>query len=389
MKLSDVALAHLKLRKGRTAFLLLGMLLCIGTLVSFYLLTAGLQAQYHRQVEETGIRYLVTPAGLEAGDSYQGIPVGPPAQSSPVLLPGEYPEKISRLGLAGLDLVSPKLVLSAQVMGQQVLLCGLHFQVEQAFQDWWQPEAGDFPRSPKELMVGAELAASLELKPGDRIWLSGEEYQVSGILLPAGRGEDKLIFMDLEEMMSLTGVEGISFAELRFRVSGNQENIISEEWISSLEDSLPGAKVTRVRDERDARQELLIRVSRFAGYGALIVFLLNWLMVAVAMMSSVKERVGEIGILRAVGYRQKHIIKIIMWEAGMLTGLGGSLGFAVGMAVGALLVSQLEVAALNWVEYLWLFFPVQALSWLIGLTAAGYPAYQAAQLDPVAALRQL
>lgn len=389
MKLLDIALAHLKLRKGRTAFLLLGMLLCVGTLVSFYLLTAGLQAQYHRQLEKTGIRYLITPAGLEAGESYQGVPVGPSVRSSQVLLPREYPGEIQGLGLNGLDLVSPKLVLHAEILGQQVLLCGLHFQVEQALQDWWQPGAGDFPRHPKELMVGADLAASLGLQPGKQVLLSGAAYQVSGILLPTGRGEDKLVFMDLGEMMSLTGVEGISFVELRFRVPGGQEGIVSEEWIGPLEESLPGVKITRVRDETDARRELLTRVSRFAGYGALVVFLLNWLMVAVAMMSSVKERVGEIGILRAMGYRQGHIIKILMWEAGIITGLGGILGFAVGMGVGAWLVSELEVAQLGLVGYLWLFFPVQVLSCLTGLTAAGYPAYKTAQLDPVSALRQL
>jgi putative ABC transport system permease protein len=391
MRLLDVAQAHLKLRKGRTAFLLLGMVLCLGTVVSFYLLTHGLQVEYHRQMEQTGIRLLVTPEGLETGDSYLGVPVGSPPQSSQTLLPKEYLQEIRQLDLTGLDLVSPKLVLASDIMGRQVLLCGLDFQLERALQDWWELEAGDFPKSTEEIMLGFDLAASLGLKPGDGVHFSGKTYPVSGILLPTGRGEDKLFFMDWEEMMGLTGVEGISLMELRFQVPGEQGNRDStvEEWVASLEANLPGIKVTRVIDEREARQELLMRISQFAGYGALIVFLLNWLMVAVAMMSSVKERVGEIGILRAMGYRQRHIINIIMLEAGMITGVGGILGFAAGVFLGALLIRLLGGTGMNWAWSLWLFFPVQVLSWLIGLTAAGYPAYKAAQLDPVPALRQL
>ena len=391
MRLLDVALAHLKLRKGRTAFLLLGMVLCLGTLVSFYLLTHSLQAGYHRQLEQTGIRLLVTPEGLETGDSYLGVPVGSPVRSSQVLLPKEYFQEIRQLEMTGLDLVSPKLVLASEVMGRQVLLCGLDLQLERALQDWWALEAGDFPKNAEEVIVGFDLAGSLGLKPGDQVLISGKTYLVSGILLPAGRGEDKLFFKDWEEMMSLTGVEGISLMELRFQVPAQQgsEDLAVEEWISSLEANLTGVKVTRVIDEREARQELLMRISQFAGYGALIVFLLNWLMIAVAMMSSVKERVGEIGILRAMGYRQKHIIKIIMLEAGMITGVGGILGFAAGVFLGAFLIHLLGGAGMNWAWILLLFLPVQVLSWLIGLTAAGYPAYKAAQLDPVPALRQL
>lgn len=391
MRLLDVALAHLKLRKGRTAFLLLGVILCLGTLVSFYLLTQSLQADYRRQLEQTGIRLLVTPEGSQTGDSYMGVPVGSPAQSSQVLLPKEHLQGIRQLELTGLDLVSPKLVLASEIMGRQVLLCGLDFQVERAMQDWWELEAGDFPKGVGEVVVGTHLAASLGLKPGDEILFSDQTYLVSGILLPTGRGEDRLFFMDWEEMMGLTGVEGISMMELRFQVPAQQgsEDLAVEEWVSSLEANLSGVKVTRVMDEREARQELLMRISQFAGYGALIVFLLNWLMVAVAMMSSVKERVGEIGILRAMGYRQRHIINIIMLEAGMITGVGGILGFAAGVFLGAVLVFLLGGAGMNWAWTLWLFFPVQLLSWLIGLTAAGYPAYKAAQLDPVPALRQL
>lgn len=391
MRLLDMALAHLKLRKGRTAFLLLGMLLCLGTLVSFYLLTDNLQDQYHRQLEQTGVRLLVTPQGLQGGDSYLGVPVGTPVQSSQALLPREYLEEIRQLELSGLDLVSPKLVLAAEIMDRQVLLCGLDFQLERAMQDWWQLETGDFPQNAQEVIVGNELAASMGLKPGEQVRISGELYRVSGILLPTGRGEDKLFFMDWEEMMGLTGVEGISLMELRFQVPGPQENpeLLPGEWIVSLEGELTGIKVTRIIDEWEARQELLLRISQFAGYGALMVFLLNWLMVAVAMLSSVRERVGEIGILRAIGYRQKHIIRIIMLEAGIITGIGGVLGFVAGVGLGALLISLLGGTHLNWGFILRLFFPVQVLALLIGLTAAGYPAYRASQLDPVPALRQL
>ena len=101
------------------------------------------------------------------------------------------------------------------------------------------------------------------------------------------------------------------------------------------------------------------------------------------MLASVTERTQEIGIRRAVGATKAMIIRQFLIEAVLLTMIGGLLGIAFGMAV----PSAIEYFSAMPTQIFLSIVLSLIISILIGLAFGLYPAWKAAQLDPIRALR--
>jgi putative ABC transport system permease protein len=102
------------------------------------------------------------------------------------------------------------------------------------------------------------------------------------------------------------------------------------------------------------------------------------------MLVSVTERTREIGIRKAIGAVRRDIVQQFLTEAMTLSGIGGLIGVAVGLAIAAVVraVSPLPTTTPLWSIIVGLFVSIS-----IGLFFGIYPAYKAAKLDPVDALR--
>ena len=102
------------------------------------------------------------------------------------------------------------------------------------------------------------------------------------------------------------------------------------------------------------------------------------------MLTSVMDRRREIGILRAIGARQRDIRRQFLTEAVILSLIGGVLGAGLGI------LSCYIVCSVN----KWTFFIPEMGIWLgvgvsslVGIFFGFYPAHKAAKLDPITALR--
>jgi putative ABC transport system permease protein len=103
------------------------------------------------------------------------------------------------------------------------------------------------------------------------------------------------------------------------------------------------------------------------------------------MTMSVSERTEEIGLLRALGAREKQVLQLFLIEAMLLSALGGLAGLALGFGIAQAL--HAFVPALP-VHTPWQFAVLaEFTSLLIGLAAGVAPAMRAARLNPVDALR--
>jgi putative ABC transport system permease protein len=115
-----------------------------------------------------------------------------------------------------------------------------------------------------------------------------------------------------------------------------------------------------------------------------ISLLVGGIVVMNIMLVAVTERTREIGIRKAIGARSRDVLRQFLYEAIVLSGIGGLIGVALGFAI-AILVAQVTPLpySLTW----WSIALGIGLSSVVGIVFGIYPAAKAARLDPIAALR--
>jgi putative ABC transport system permease protein len=122
--------------------------------------------------------------------------------------------------------------------------------------------------------------------------------------------------------------------------------------------------------------------------GALVVSLIALLAAGVGIMNimlvSVTERTREIGIRKAIGARRSSILMQFLFEAIILCLFGGLAGILIGVGIGNLAGSFLNAQAAIPID--WVMIGI-SLCVLVGIIFGTYPAYKAANLDPIEALR--
>src|SRR5438094_10121178 len=102
------------------------------------------------------------------------------------------------------------------------------------------------------------------------------------------------------------------------------------------------------------------------------------------MLVSVTERTKEIGVRKSIGARSRDILRQFLTEAVFISEAGGILGIILGVIGGDLLAVWLKVDI--GLPYGWAIAGL-LLCWVVGMGLCLYPAYRAAALDPIEALR--
>ncbi len=276
--------------------------------------------------------------------------------------------------------------------------------------------AGDIKEQSSICVVGHYVARQLfplSDPIGKTIRVDQTSFRVVGVLNPvglAGGAGSALVGRDLNNdiHIPLSTAESSFGDMIRIRSAGSRENTvveISEVYIALpiAADVIPGSKMaeriinTLHEDKADVETivpyELLENAKRVARtWGrvmlaiASIALLIGGIGIMNIMLASVTERTREIGIRRALGATQSHIVWQFLVETGVLSMLGGILGIACGIG-GAIALRLLLPDQ----------FPTQITTWSIvvsfvvacgvGLIFGLYPANLAAAQDPIVALR--
>ena len=102
------------------------------------------------------------------------------------------------------------------------------------------------------------------------------------------------------------------------------------------------------------------------------------------MLVSVTERTREIGVRKALGARRQDILLQFLIESATISLVGGAIGVVAGIVIAK--VITLAIAFPSAIEY-WSILLSLVVSIGVGMFFGIYPAYKAAQLDPIVALR--
>ena len=224
---------------------------------------------------------------------------------------------------------------------------------------------------------------------GSYLRVGSQRYRIIGVMEPKGQvlglDLDDTVYIPAARAMELFNRVGLIDIHLSYKASTDPKSMVSA--ITVLLKERHGREDFTITPQEKALEVLgsVLDVITFA-VGALggISLLVGGVGILTIMTMAVTERTAEIGLLRALGARERQVLTLFLGEAILLSALGGLAGLALGVGIAQTL--HLLFPALP-VHTPWLFAVLAELSAIsIGLVAGVAPARRAARLDPVEAL---
>jgi ABC-type lipoprotein release transport system permease subunit len=265
--------------------------------------------------------------------------------------------------------------------------------------------AGDFPAADDRegVLLGQPLADRLSLHVGDQVTLlintsngdvDQQAFTIRGLYSTrTPTYDDRTVFLPLAKAQAITRAEDHASTILVILHDRQQAEAVAA--------ALQGPGLRTVTWQK--ANELLIQTEQFAKAYMIVLYLIVLGVTATVIVNTlvmaVFERTREIGILSAIGMRQRRIMAMFFAESGLL-GVGG---IALGLGIGGLLVvyatkqgfyiGNMGVTGMMLGERIYAYLTVQdtltltVVAFIVTLLAALYPAWLAARLEPVEALR--
>ena len=243
-----------------------------------------------------------------------------------------------------------------------------------------------------QVVIGAKIRQELFLGQnplGQYLRIGGQRYRVVGVMESKGQilgmDMDDTVFIPAARAMELFNRSGLMEVNVSYRADVPAETVIR--LIKERMIERHGREDFTIISQEQALEVLssVLDILTFA-VGALggISLLVGAVGILTIMTMAVTERTAEIGLLRALGARERQVLTLFLGEAIMLSALGGVLGLLLGIGIAQGL--HLLIPALP-VHTPWLFAVLAELTAVsIGLAAGVVPAMRAARLDPVEAL---
>lgn len=236
-------------------------------------------------------------------------------------------------------------------------------------------------------VVGSQVAKKHHLSVGSTLTWKTHDYAVVGIMSDTNTFPDQYALMPFDTVQREMKLPPSVVGQLEVIVQPNADpDVVTRE----INKEVPNVKAMSPREEAAQIAQSLAVFNVIVLGGAALAAIVGGLAVVNTMIMSVNERTREIGIKKALGAEDSTIIREYLSEASLIGVFGGLAGVWFGWVVASLL--NATVAAGLGGSDVWLVTPRLVL-WVmgfaigLGLIAGVYPAWSAARLDPVQALR--
>ncbi len=255
---------------------------------------------------------------------------------------------------------------------------------------FWPDEDNEQARA--LVVIGAKIRQELfagQNPLGEYLRVGGQRYRVIGVMQPKGQilgmDLDDTVFIPAARAMELFNRPSLMEVQVSYRADVPADTVIR--LIKERLTDRHGREDFTIISQEQALEVLssVLNILTFA-VGALggISLLVGAVGILTIMTMAVTERTTEIGLLRALGARERQVLTLFLSEAMFLSALGGLFGLLIGVGIAQGL--HLLFPALP-VHTPWSYAGLAELTAVsIGLVAGVVPAMRASRLDPVEAL---
>jgi len=395
-----LAIRNLKKRKLRTSLTMIGVFISIATIFMLVSLSLGLQGAVEEQFEILGTdKFFILPS--------TGF-LGPPGSVGGVILTEEDVDVIKKI--IGVKDYSYSVIANAEVKFSKetkyLMVFGLPLDRIEVFTEGgaWGAEKG---RDLKEgdsgkIMVGSMFGEGKVFKKnieiGDNLLINDEKFEVKSIAIPVGNsGDDSSILIPLQDIRKVFGIpkrvdqiiiqveEGENILEVAKRV---EKKLLKSR---GLTEKTQDFEILTPEELLESVGTILNIITTFLAGVAAISLVVGGIGIANTMYTSVIERTGEIGIMKAIGARNSDITIIFLIESGLLgivgAGIGIVLGYSISKTIEYIAINQLNTTLLQAVAPVYLIIGCLIFGFLIGAISGTLPAIRASKTNVVDALR--
>jgi ABC-type lipoprotein release transport system permease subunit len=235
----------------------------------------------------------------------------------------------------------------------------------------------------RQVIVGRDAAEQMGLDVGDTLRLLDSNFRVVGIFETGLAFEEIGVVIGLREAQAISGrYHQAQFYAINLRDPGQAEAVQEE-----LEVAFPEVDFALTSELAESMSDFRV-MDELVGQISFLAVFIGALGMLNTMLMSVLERTREIGVLRALGWRRRRVLGIILQESLILGAVGGALGILTGLGLARLMVLVPGTfGAMEPVHTPELFVQAIVVALVAGMVGGLYPAWRATRMRPVEALR--